>query len=68
MLEYIYKNVKISHPFENGVEGQAVIQFVVGLDGSVPTLPLPVIGRRLGWCNKIVVESMNNMSKNLDTR
>ncbi len=65
MLEYIYKNVKYP-PIarENGVEGQAVIQFVVDTDGSITNITVARDpGAGLGDAAKIVVESMNNMSK-----
>ena len=63
MLSYIYKNLKYpAIARENGVEGMAVIQFVVAKDGSVTDINLvrdP--GAGTGGAAQKVVESMNSM-------
>ena len=64
MLEFLYKNIKYpSIAKENGIEGTAVIQFVVDKDGSISD---PKIVRDVsGGCGKEalrVVNMMNNMS------
>ena len=63
MLEYIYKNLKYpAIARENGVEGMAVIQFVVEKDGSVAGAKVvrdP--GAGTGTSALKVVEAMNSM-------
>lgn len=63
MLEYIYKNLKYpAIARENGVEGMAVLQFVVEKDGSVAeTKIVRDIGAGCGEAALKVVEAMNNM-------
>ncbi len=63
MLEYIYKNLKYpAIARENGVEGMAVIQFVVQKDGSVAGAKVvrdP--GAGTGTAALKIVEAMNSM-------
>ena len=63
LLQYIYKNVKYpAIARENGVEGQAVIQFTVGKKGEIEDVViLRDPGAGLGDSGKDVVEAMNNM-------
>jgi len=65
LLQYIYKNLKYpAIARENGVEGMAVIRFVVGKDGSVEDVELvrdP--GAGTGAAAKKVVEAMNSMGQ-----
>ena len=65
MLEFLYKNIKYpSIAKENGIEGTAVIQFVVDKDGSISD---PRIVRDVsGGCGTEalrVVQMMNSMSQ-----
>lgn len=63
MLEYIYGNLKYpAEAREKSIEGQVVIQFVIGKDGSIlqPTLIRDVSGG-CGEAALEVVKSMNNM-------
>ena len=63
MLEYIYKNLKYpAIARENGIEGMAVIQFVVGKDGSVKDAK--IVRNLEGGCGEAaltVVDGMNNL-------
>jgi protein TonB len=63
MLQYIYKNLKYpAIARENGVEGMAVIQFVVEKDGSVAGAKIvrdP--GAGTGTAALKIVEAMNSM-------
>ena len=63
MLEFLYKNIKYpSIAKENGIEGTAVIQFVVEKDGSISDTR--VVRDVSGGCGKEalrVVDMMNSM-------
>jgi periplasmic protein TonB len=65
MLEYIYKNLKYpAIARENGVEGQAVLQFVVDKDGSITDVKIARDpGAGCGAAAESVILSMNNMGK-----
>jgi len=63
MLQYIYKNLKYpAIARENGIEGRAILQFVVDKDGSVAEVNVvrdP--GAGTGDAAKKVINAMNNM-------
>ncbi len=65
MLTFIQKNLKYpAIARENGVEGTAVIQFVVEKDGSIADVKIVRdIGAGCGQAAQTVVESMNSMGK-----
>ena len=65
MLQYIYKNIKYpSIARENGVEGMAIIRFVVEKDGSINEARIERDpGSGIGQESLRVIESMNNMSE-----
>ncbi len=64
MLEYIYKNIKYpAIARENGVEGTVVVQFIVGVDGSLTELKVKRdIGAQCGAEALRVVSSMNDFT------
>jgi len=64
MLQYIYKNLKYPGiARENGVEGTAIIQFVVEKDGSIGDAVIKRDpGQGIGEESLRVINSMNNMS------
>jgi protein TonB len=63
MLQYIYENLKYpAIAKENGVEGMAVLQFVVTETGKVDDVKIVRdIGAGCGDAGKKVVEAMNNL-------
>ncbi len=65
MLQFIYKNIK--YPViarENGIEGKAFVEFVVGKNGSIGDVKvLRDPGGGLGEEAKRVIELMNNMGQ-----
>ena len=65
LMQYIYNNLKYpSIARENGIEGRAVIRFVVDKNGKVSDVKiLRDIGGGCGEAAAKVIKSMNNMSK-----
>lgn len=63
MLEYIYKNIKYpGEARENGIEGMAVIKFIVEKDGSIEEAEISRNpGGGIGEEALRVIKSMNNM-------
>ena len=63
MLQYIYKNLKYpAIARENGIEGMAVLQFVVSEKGKVDDVKIVRdIGAGCGDAGKKVVEAMNSL-------
>ena len=63
MLIYVYKNLRYpTDARKNGIEGLAVVQFVVGKDGFLSEIEvLRDPGSGLGEAAKEVIESMNEL-------